>query len=270
MPIPTTPAPEGQKHAISYYRFSSKMQIGSDSEHRQADNTERYCEEHGLILVKEYDFRDLGKSAYTGAHIKNKLDKKGKKPGLARFLELCAKEEIPRGWALVVEAFDRLSRQDPYDSIAMLAQIRNYGIEIHFQMTGMVIPAKNEPGDFRPGRPGEDTNFVIVCLEALQSHGYSKKLGERLRHAFKTKREKAIAGSGFVSESLPWWLKFEETKSGTRKIVVIPERARVLKQIVQWTAESWSSLRIARKLNADKIGPWPDETKQWLDTGFVT
>jgi len=266
VPIPTKPAPEGRKYAISYVRFSSKMQIGSDSERRQAENTERYCEQHGLILVKEYDFRDLGKSAYTGAHVKDKADKKGKKPGLARFFELCAKEEIPRGWALVVEAFDRLSRQDPYDSISMLSQIRNYGIEIHFVMTGMVIPAKTEPGVFRPDQHRDDTNFVIVCLEALQSHNYSKKLAERLREAFKTKREKAMAGLGFVSQSLPWWLEFKVTKSGERKIGVVPERGRIVKKIYEWTAAGWSSLRIARKLNADKVPTWRPQAKQWLDT----
>jgi len=78
MTIPTTPAPEGKKYAISYVRFSSKMQIGSDSERRQAENTERYCEKNNLILVKDYDFSDLGKSAYTGANIKNKADKQGR------------------------------------------------------------------------------------------------------------------------------------------------------------------------------------------------
>ncbi|MQY52595.1 hypothetical protein GHK24_12515 [Rhodocyclus tenuis] len=55
--------------AYSYVRFSIPQQLKGDSLRRQLEASERYVAEHGLVLDKTLNLRDLGISAFRGKNV---------------------------------------------------------------------------------------------------------------------------------------------------------------------------------------------------------
>src|SRR5437867_425154 len=89
--------------AYSYIRFSSRQQAEGDSLRRQTEKAEDYCQRKGWTLDASLTLRDLGVSAFRGdnALLGN----------LGVFLAAVKKGTVPAGSVLIVESFDRLSRQ---------------------------------------------------------------------------------------------------------------------------------------------------------------
>ena len=90
--------------AYSYIRFSTPEQKKGDSKRRQLDESDAFCQENNLVLEKSRKFYDEGRSAFKGTHLSE-----GR---LGDFLKLIEAGRVPRGSVLIVEAFDRLNRQD--------------------------------------------------------------------------------------------------------------------------------------------------------------
>ena len=90
--------------AYSYVRFSHPDQAKGDSLRRQTDAAAAWCERNGVRLDTSTTFRDLGRSAYTGAHRSNP-----DRHALAAFLKLVEAGKVPRGSFLIIENLDRLS-----------------------------------------------------------------------------------------------------------------------------------------------------------------
>src|SRR4051794_22913686 len=102
----TPPATAPQHTAYSYVRFSDPSQAEGDSLRRQTDGrAEAFCTRHGLRLDTALSMRDLGVSAFRGAH-------RSDKHALGQFLELVRRGRISKGSYLLVENLDRLSRED--------------------------------------------------------------------------------------------------------------------------------------------------------------
>src|SRR5215813_239734 len=93
--------------AYSYIRFSTPEQSKGDSLRRQTEAAADWCRRHKVRLDTGTTLHDLGKSAYTGQHRKNP-----DRHALAGFLKLVEGGKIPRGSHLIVEALDRLTRED--------------------------------------------------------------------------------------------------------------------------------------------------------------
>src|ERR1700739_3092496 len=104
--------------AFSYVRFSTPQQKLANSLRRQVERTAAYCAEHGLTL--DESLRDEGLSGYHGVH--------RKRGALGRFLARVKAGEIERGSVLVVEAFDRMSRQTPREAQEQFLSLINAGI----------------------------------------------------------------------------------------------------------------------------------------------
>lgn len=97
-------------------------------------------------------------------------------------------------------------------------------------------------------------NLISGDELARRQASTNPKLAARLRETFE-----ANAGIGFVRSLFPGG---SPSKNG--KIVVAPESGRVVKKIYQLTAESWPSLRIARKLSAENAPTWRPQAKQTM------
>ena len=87
----TTPRPR----AYSYIRMSTDMQIKGDSLRRQLEQSVAYAADHGLELVEDFPLKDLGVSAFKGAHVIG--------GALGRFLEAVRTQAIAPGSYLLVE-----------------------------------------------------------------------------------------------------------------------------------------------------------------------
>jgi DNA invertase Pin-like site-specific DNA recombinase len=237
------------KRAYSYIRFSRLHQQMGDSLRRQIRATEDYCRQQNLILDNSLNLRDLGVSAYKGRNME--------KGALGRFIAACEDGKVEQGSALIVESLDRLSRSNPWETIALLDRLlRKHGIEVHLTMTRKVFTPLNQSGN--------DLMFAVAM--SLRGWDESETKSKRLVDAFKSKREK-IAGSLktrtplLLTKALPWWLILENGK-----IVAPPPRAKIVREIFKRTAAGESSNRIAFDFNACRIPTWRPRTKHWRDS----
>ncbi len=227
--------------AYSYIRFSRDHQSEGDSLRRQLEATRNYCARKGLALDESLNLQDLGISAFKGDNAET--------GALSRFLEAVKAGKIAPGSALVVESIDRLSRQDPWESVSLLKKLKDYGIEVHLTMADMIIS---------PSEPDDGMKLMYAVAMASRAHDESKTKSKRLLEAFEAKRKKAAGGDVFVAKSLPWWLEY---KGG--KITSPPERAAIVKRIFELTAQGKSSSYISRLLNSEKVKTWRPTAKQW-------
>ena len=230
------------KQAYSYIRFSREHQSEGDSERRQFEGTVLYCQRKGLTLNETFDLRDLGVSAFHGRNAAS-----GK---LGLFLQAVKDGRVTPGSALVVEGLDRLSRQNPWATVSLLKELKDYGIEIHLTMADMILS---------PNEQDDGMKLMYAVAMASRAHDESKTKSKRLIEAFAAKRKAAESGKVWVSKSLPWWLAFEDGQ-----IKALPKRAEVVKRIFELTASGWSSSRISRLLNKEKTPTWRPEAKRWL------
>jgi len=89
---------------LSYTRISTRKQIKGTGLERQIGNANNWCEINGFTLDVSDEYEDKGKSAFSGAN-----NKEGE---LAILQQKLNSGEIPRGSILIVESFDRLTRQE--------------------------------------------------------------------------------------------------------------------------------------------------------------
>ncbi len=109
--------------AYSYKRFSSEAQSQGDSLRRQKELADRYVEENaelGLTLDTALNLTDLGVSAFTGDNMAS--------GALGKFSAAVVLGHIPKGSYLLLEAWDRFSRQPSNIALEDLLTIVNRGI----------------------------------------------------------------------------------------------------------------------------------------------
>lgn len=110
------------ENAYSYIRLSSKKQLRGTGEHRQSTRAEAICEQMGWQL-SPLTFQDLGVSAFTG---KNRLT-----GALAEFIRLAKTGKLSPNPVLILEAWDRFSRQDLDESEKAVLELLRSGVAIH-------------------------------------------------------------------------------------------------------------------------------------------
>ncbi len=148
----------------SYMRFSDPRQSSGSSSERQMTYARRWAEEHGLALDESLTLRDEGLSAYHQHHVKS--------GALGVFLAAVEQGKIPTGSVLVVEGLDRLSRAEPIQAQAQLAQIINAGISVVTASDGKVYSRerlKSNPMD-----------LVYSLLVMIRAHEESDTKSKRV------------------------------------------------------------------------------------------
>lgn len=229
---PAPMATHAPPKAYVYVRFSRSQQANGTSEERQEDNSEAYIKKHGLELA-EPPFRDLGVSAYRG--------KNAREGELAKFLQLVRDRKIPEGSYLLIENFDRLSRQDIESAYQLFNELMLAGLKIVTLQDGTIF----ERGQNDLGK------MLKVLLSAELSHDESRKKSKRLKDTWVIKRSN-IARKKLTS-ICPAWLKLNESKTVYE---VIDDRARIVKDIFEKTISGKGRRLIANELNALSVEPW--------------
>ena len=77
--------------------------------------TKEWVDRHSDLVLSDDDFTDEGVSGFDGSNVR--------KGDLGRFLHLVRTSEIPKGSILVIEQWDRLTRQNPMDAIPLVRDI---------------------------------------------------------------------------------------------------------------------------------------------------
>ncbi|UMT84104.1 recombinase family protein [Acidovorax citrulli] len=219
----------------SYMRFSDPRQAAGHSRERQEAYAAKWAAEHGLQLDDTLTMLDEGLSAYHQRHVKS--------GALGAFLAGVEAGRISAGSVLVVEGLDRLSRAEPIQAQAQLAQIVNAGITVVTASDGKVYSRerlKDNPMD-----------LVYSLLVMIRAHEESDTKSKRVKASIRRLCEGWRAGTyrGRVRQGHdPDWL--HETPEGWE---VVPERVNAVRRAIELYVQGHGGKRIVETLDAEGL-----------------
>lgn len=221
--------------AFSYLRFSNPTQAAGDSRRRQTTAAAEYAAAHGLIL--DDTMRDEGVSAFRGRHRED--------GALGAFLAKIDADEIAPGSYLLIDSFDRLTRERVTRAIHLLTGIMTRGV---------VVVTLND------GRRYEDASaglmeLMYALMELSRSHEESREKGRKVGAARARERHRAREDLTPFTPVGPHWLRLEPLRddAGRRaggRWVKIPERVAVVQEIFDAKEEGLGYAAICRRLNS--------------------
>lgn len=236
--------------AFSYMRFSTSEQAQGDSLRRQSHDTQAWAAERGHVL--DDTLRDLGRSAYNGAHAKF--------GALRRFLDLVEKGEIPRGSFLVVESLDRLSREAVLVALPRLLDLIAAGITV------VTLADGQEYSDTR--LLADPSPLIMSLLIMMRAHEESRTKGMRVQKAWDQKLHLASETGQAMSAACPGWIRLVGGPK-TGRYELIPERAEIVRRIFDETIRGLGRRAIVNGLNEERVPTWGTGDKRgerWHDS----
>lgn len=231
----------------SYLRFSDPRQSAGGSTDRQIAYAAKWAAEHGLQLDTRLSLRDEGLSAYHQQHIKS--------GALGVFLRAVEDGRVPSGSVLIVEGLDRLSRAEPLQAQAQLAQIVNAGIT--------VVTASDGKTYSRQRLKDNPMDLVYSLLVMIRAHEESDTKSKRVKASIRRLCEKWQDGSyrGKINQGHDpsWCIKKD---AGWE---LDPDRAKAVLRAIELYKEGCSGKRIAQTLDAESLRLYT-RTKQNVST----
>ncbi len=217
--------------------MSTDAQLKGDSLRRQLENSSRYIADNNLELVE--DLRDLGVSAFRGANVEY--------GALGRFIQAVRSGHIPEGSYLIVEAFDRISRQPTRIALQLILELINSGITVVTLTNGQKYSSQNY-----------DTQQLIISIIEMSTAAeeFAKK-SQRVTAAWGAKRD-AITTTKLTTRG-PAWLKYS-TKS--KQFEPIPKRVAIIQRIFEEAIVGIGAYTIAKRLNDDGV-PTFGSSNRW-------
>lgn len=224
--------------AFSYLRFSSPEQMKGDSYRRQLKATSDFVASRGWQLA-DTSYFDQGKSAFRGANARD-----GK---LGEFLAAIESGAVPKGSVLVIEALDRLSRDDPLEFLPVLRRIIKAGVSIATTMNGRVYGEADLGG-------GSGYELIEIIVLLMQGHEESLKKSERHKANWQNKRSLAEGPQRQpMSARAPAWLTLSDDR---QTFVIVEHRAAIVRRIFEEYLGGAGANRIAAMLNEERIEPF--------------
>lgn len=214
----------------SYLRFSDPRQAAGHSAERQQAYAARWAQEHGLRLDDSLSLRDEGLSAYHQRHVKS--------GALGVFLAAVEAGRIAPGSVLVVEGLDRLSRAEPIQAQAQLAQIVNAGIT--------VVTASDGKAYSRETLKTNPMDLVYSLLVMIRAHEESDTKSKRVLASIRKQCQGWLDGTyrGLIRNGKdPVWVHLV---SGQWQL--IPERAEAVRVGIELYRRGYSAKRIVAEL----------------------
>ncbi len=220
----------------SYLRFSDPRQAAGSSADRQAAYAAKWAAEHGLVLDESLSLKDEGLSAYHQRHVKS--------GALGVFLQAVESGMISQGSVLVVEGLDRLSRAEPIQAQAQLAQIVNAGIT--------VVTASDGKTYSRATLKANPMDLVYSLLVMIRAHEESDTKSKRVTAAIRKQCEGWVAGTfrGIIRNGKdPAWLRLVDPSTpGAGKWELIPERVAAVRKGIELYSMGYGAGKIVEEL----------------------
>lgn len=224
----------------SYLRFSDPKQATGGSVDRQLRYAQHWAAQKGLLLDETLSLRDEGLSAYHQNHVKQ--------GALGVFLKAVEGGRIADGSILVVEGLDRLSRAEPIQAQAQLAQIINAGIT--------VVTASDGREYNRAGLKAQPMDLVYSLLVMIRAHEESDTKSKRVKAAIRRQCEGWIAGSfrGLIRNGKdPQWLRWSD-----QGWELIPERVSAVRRALELYQQGLGAGRAAKVMHEEgyELSSW--------------
>ncbi|HEX4608403.1 MAG TPA: recombinase family protein [Urbifossiella sp.] len=167
--------------AYSYIRFSSVRQERGHSLTRQETAAEAWAARNNAKLDNS-SYRDLGVSAFTGAHRQNP-----DRNGLAMFLRAVEEGKVPKGSFLLVENLDRLTREHLRAALSLFLSILDAGVHVVSLSPERV---------FRADATGDDVtmDIMIAIVELSRGNRESARKSDMIGKNWEAARNQIQAG----------------------------------------------------------------------------
>ena len=224
----------------SYLRFSDPKQASGSSADRQLAYAASWAAKQGMGLDSTLTLKDEGLSAYHQRHVTQ--------GALGVFLRAIEDGRIASGSVLVVEGLDRLSRAEPIQAQAQLAQIVNAGIT--------VVTASDGREYNRAGLKAQPMDLVYSLLVMIRAHEESDTKSKRVKAAIRRQCEGWIAGSfrGLIRNGKdPQWLQWSE-----QGWELIPERVSAVRRALELYQQGLGAGRAAKLMHEEgyELSSW--------------
>lgn len=217
----------------SYLRFSDPRQATGSSADRQLQYAQAWAAERGLVLDETLSLRDEGLSAYHQTHVKQ--------GALGVFLQAVDEGRIPHGSVLIVEGLDRLSRAEPIQAQAQLAQIVNAGIT--------VVTASDGREYNRERLKAQPMDLVYSLLVMIRAHEESDTKSKRVRASIRRLCDGWVAGTyrGLIRNGKdPQWLRWNG-----EAWELIPERVAAVHRALELYRQGQGAGRASKRMYAE-------------------
>jgi DNA invertase Pin-like site-specific DNA recombinase len=218
--------------AFSYVRFSHPDQAKGDSLRRQTDRAAEYCKRRGWTLDHKLSLRDLGVSAFKG--------KNAAVGNFRTFLDGIKSGHVPPGSVLLVESFDRISRQGIDEGYDLIKGILKAGVKI-------ITLSPEREFDIEATR-GLTKGALEIQLILERAAEESEMKSKRVGTAWDRKRNEAA--DRVVTRKLPGWIVYDEAAA---KLVLDPIKAVTVRRIFELARDGHGVGAIAKRLNAEGV-----------------
>ncbi|MDF0501651.1 recombinase family protein [Burkholderia cenocepacia] len=215
----------------SYLRFSDPKQAAGGSVDRQLEYAARWAADNEMELDASLSLRDEGLSAYHQRHVRQ--------GALGVFLRAVEDGQVPAGSVLIVEGLDRLSRAEPLQAQAQLAQIVNAGIT--------VVTASDGREYNRERLKAQPMDLVYSLLVMIRAHEESDTKSKRVKAAIRRQCQGWIAGTWRAPIRVgkdPHWVR--ETEAGGFELA--DDRAAAVRLVIEMFKQGHGAVRIVREL----------------------
>ena len=229
--------------AIPYKRFSSLAQAKGRSEGRQDDETEAYCARKNYKIIET--FVDRGFSAYTGEN--------SDKGDLKAILDMTAAGKIKPGTHLVVEALDRITRQEMTAALSLFLNIVNLGLAIDTTFDDQIYTKERCDAD-----PFSAMGAILVLM---RGHNESKTKSIRSKDSRNNDRKNAREHKIPVNSRCPAWLLVDGLRGEKRQFLNRKDRMEIVVRIFHAYDSGLGCISVAKLLNGNNIKSF--ESKTW-------
>ncbi|VTR94239.1 site-specific recombinase : Site-specific recombinase OS=Rhizobium fredii (strain HH103) GN=SFHH103_03916 PE=4 SV=1: Resolvase: Recombinase [Gemmata massiliana] len=236
-------APSELPVAYSYIRFSTPDQGAGDSIRRQESLRDDWCARNGVRLVET--LRDYGISAFKGRH------RADDRAALGRFLSLVKAGTVKPGSYLVVEQFDRLSREQIRPALTLLLNLIEAGVRVV-----QLMPVEKVYGE-----DVEPMALMMAIMELSRGHSESMAKSGRGGLAWANKRKQAT--QKVLTRIVPAWCKI-----AGEKIVLDEPKAEVVRRIYNMALGGRGVPTIAKTLNIERVAPLSGRSKRWAQSSI--
>lgn len=227
--------------AYSYIRFSRLEQRRGDSIRRQTAMRDEYVARKKLQLDTSFVLSDQGLSAFRG---------RNKRTGaLKLFLDAVDKYKIKKGSHLIIESLDRLSREQVEEAFDLFMSIIRSGIVLVTLVPEM---------EYTKGNLGL-SQMILALAEFTRAHGESLIKSQRSKSHWGEQRRKGKDGR--LTYVTPGWIEWQE-----ERFVLIPERAKIVRDIFAMCIKGFGAQVIVRRLNQKGVpcfGRGKSKGKRW-------
>jgi len=223
------------RKVFAYIRYSSAEQANGDSENRQIRLLKDWCKRNDYDFERITILVDRGLSAYKGHHIsKGKLG--------AFWNSLTTGELVPSNTALLVENFDRLSREGGLKALKVLTLVEENCFWLETLSDGRVY--NNET-------VRDLSTLLSAQVSTARSNDESKEKARRVGGAWVIKR--AQIGQKIFTRKCPFWISFD---GDVKKFILIEDRVSIVREVFRHYVGGHGTAWITCWLNEKKITPW--------------